>query len=152
MGRPLLTAEELQRRGIGPGSPNWARYKDRINKESKGVTVPVATQPREPLRKSPPRYMDDKQRALWTKIVSTAPAGALSASDEIAVELAVCLYQKLLNNALKPSEAAQFKLILMSFGMFPAHKTIETPIGSSEVPKGDLQSRADEILKKLGKR
>jgi hypothetical protein len=87
-----------------------------------------------------------------TTWLGTAPAGALSVSDEIAVELAVCLYQKLLKNELKPSEAAQFKLILMSFGMFPSHKTVNTPIGSSEVPKSDVQSKADEILKRLCKR
>ncbi|HEY2234171.1 MAG TPA: hypothetical protein VGK01_11925 [Candidatus Angelobacter sp.] len=127
MGRPRLTAEDLQRRGIGPGSPNWARYKDRISKENKPTAAVVAAPPKEPLRKSPPKYMDEKQRALWTKIVATAPAGALCACDEIAVELAVCLYQKLLNNQLKPSEAAQFKLILVSFGMFPAFKKTETP-------------------------
>lgn len=127
MGRPLLTAEELKRRGIGPGSPNWSRYKDRIANQSK-TAAPVADAPKEPLRKSPPKHMvDPQQRALWAKILATAPPGALGASDEIAVELAVYLYQKLLKNELKPSEAAQLKVVLMSFGMFPAFKKAETP-------------------------
>jgi hypothetical protein len=125
MGRPRLTVEQLKAKGIGPASPNWSRYKDRILKADKTVVAPVVTA-KDPLRKSPPKHMVDKQqRALWTKIVSTAPPGALGSADEIAVELAVFLYQKLLKNELKPSEASQFKLILVSFGMFPSHQKAE---------------------------
>jgi hypothetical protein len=147
MGRPLLTAEEIKRRGIGPGSPNWARYKSRVAKESKNVAVPVVT-PKEPLRKAPPKHMEDpQQRALWSKILATAPPGALSASDEIAVELAVYLYQKLLKNELKPSEAAQLKVVLMSFGMFPHYQKAETPAQPKPLSaKEQAMADADRLL------
>jgi hypothetical protein len=142
MGRPRLTAEDLQRKGIGPGAPNWSRYKDRLAKESKSVAVPVVI-PKEPLRKTPPKHMvDPQQRALWTKILTTAPAGALGAADELAVELLVYLYQKLLKNELKPSEAAQFKVILTSFGMFPSFKKAETPAQAAALTKQE-QALAD---------
>jgi hypothetical protein len=150
MGRPRLTAEDLQRRGIGPGSPNWARYKDRIAKESK-LPAHVAVTAKEPLRKAPPRHMvDPQQRALWTKILATAPPGALGASDEIAAELAVYLYQKLLKNELKPSEAAQLKVVLMSFGMFPAYQKEQNPAQ----PNGSepAQAQGNDLLSALSKK
>lgn len=123
MARPRLTAVELRAKGVGPGSPNYTRYRDRLAEaEAPSTAKPL---PFKPLSKVPPAHLSPKQKQLWKRLLAQVPAGVLSRSHAVIVEVAVSLWEKVSENSAKPSEISQLRVILESFSMVPNSKPHE---------------------------
>ena len=73
MGRPLTPTSILDASGA------FKRHPERKNKNEPIVTNPFPD--------SPPLFLSDQEKACWNEVVSLAPAGVLTASDPLIVEV-----------------------------------------------------------------
>src|SRR5262249_13386079 len=66
-------------------------------------------------------HLSPKQKQLWKRLLVQVPAGVLSRSHAVIVEVAVSLWEKVSQNTAKPSEISQLRAILESFSMVPTN-------------------------------
>lgn len=150
MPRPRLTGTELRARGMAPGDPHYARYKDRLSEPD---AVPAHVEPFKALSKTPPAHLTPKQKQLWKRLLSQVPRGILQRSHAVIVEVAVTLWEKVSDGKAKPSEVKELRSILLSFEMTPTRQRVQTvaPDHKAETDDAKVQREADEILKRLKK-
>ncbi|MFH5927141.1 hypothetical protein [Roseomonas xinghualingensis] len=90
---------------------------------------------------SPPPGWTADQKALWWEVVNSAPAGVLTGSDRLLVELAV---RNLANvrsagTELTAAQSAEMRRCLGEMGMTPSERArLVAPSGKNENPFADL--------------
>ena len=69
-----------------------------------------------------PKHLSPSQRDIWKELVSLAPRGLLTASDRMAVELAVRLIERSRAGGQKASEVAVLVTLMARLGMTPSDR------------------------------
>lgn len=120
MARPRIpTSIHLAQGKMQPGTPHYARFMAQGRESEPVPSAAICTEA--------PVYMTELQGKLWTRLLAICIPGVLGNCDQIAVELTVVLWSKLVEGTIEPGELSSLRNLLVQFGMTPASRSRVVP-------------------------
>ena len=110
MARPRTPTNVLEMRGAFKKDPQRRRARE---------NEPIVYEP----AGGPPDNFTDDQKKAWTDIQSRCPAGVMTKSDEIALEIAAGLLARHRLMPLTGTDLSQLNQLIGKFGMTPSERS-----------------------------